>query len=99
MCRPFRERRTDCHGDLAVVELLGADQQHHVDEIFGSGVRSLASWQRIRMKLFRKLLFGRNDRKRGRLRAAEAEPVPAGHHVLACPDRNYRGACASDIWE
>jgi hypothetical protein len=63
MCRAFRERRTDRLCGLAVVELLSADQQHHVDEIFGSGVRSLASRQRIRMKLFRKLLFGRNDRK------------------------------------
>jgi len=50
-------------------------------KVFRSGVHALASRQRIRMELFRKLLFGRNDRERRRRDAAEAKPVFPGHDI------------------
>jgi hypothetical protein len=81
MRRTPRKRSADCTGGSLPFELSSADQKHYVDQVFRSGVRALAAWQRIRMQLFRELLFRRNDRKRRRRNAAEAKPVFASHNI------------------
>ena len=39
----LRERRSDCCSRFFLVEFSGADEQHHVDQVFCSGVRSIAA--------------------------------------------------------
>src|SRR5437016_7964053 len=66
---------------FARIEFFSADQQHHVNQVLGSCVDTLAPRQRVCVQLFRKLLFWRNHRERRRFHSTEPEPIFTRHYV------------------